>query len=98
MLKIRNYDKIKKRELFSQSGLNWYVSEVYELWNRYDFILNSKDVSKTITITIGRDLRIGESSNPSYKLYKNGNGLDYYVTSDWISDMDNLIGVFSDLC
>ena len=97
MLTIKNFEKIRGKE-FTSHGVEWKVVRVVEMRDIYEFTIRS-ETHPQIRIGIVRNkVTDVELLKPAYKVYKNYEFFDNYVTADWIADIDNVLEMFKGLC
>ena len=88
MLTIKNYHKLCNKPV---GGNGWHILFCGEYHNRYE--IKMVCTGKTsVTIFLGREKENMGSGRMAYA-FRNWDGelTQYGVTSDWISDMDNML-------
>ena len=87
MLTIRGYNKLNYRDI----NLTYYIREVKESQNFYDFYCVNRDSNFSAVIGLKRGMnRIYKGEN-LHDMIWNGQPTQVSVTSNWISDMNNMI-------
>jgi hypothetical protein len=90
LLTIQNYERLSWGTPIDD--LEYYIREVNESPNFYDFICVNRTSGFSAVIGLGRHGEWNRFANGwGYSMLWNGQPTVVEVTSDWISDKDNMI-------
>ena len=87
MLTIKGYDKLNYKDI----NLTYYIREVKESLNFYDFYCVNRDSNFSAVIGLHRYSNEKYKGESAYDIIWNGQKTSVSVTSNWIADRDNMI-------
>lgn len=87
MLTIKGYKKLNDVDI----NVDYHIREVNETKGFYDFILVNNQTGYTAVIGLRRESIKTYGGEPSYDILWNGQETPVVVTSNWLSDRDNMI-------
>jgi hypothetical protein len=87
MLTIKGYKKLDNMDVNS----NYHIREVMETSRFYDFILVNNQTGFTAVVGLRRESEEEYKGDELYDMLWNGQPTQISVTSNWISESDNMI-------